>query len=61
MTSAENENDDDVWVIDDPRVPEEVREHGALFDKPACAVILHGRDYWLFAEDGELLDIVSLK
>jgi hypothetical protein len=48
---------EDVWPIDDPRVPPEVRAHGARFRKPAAwAIELDPGEYTLYAADGEMLD-----
>ncbi len=47
--------------INDPRLPKAVRKHGKLFKNPARYVIDDGDDsYILYAEDGELLDMVYL-
>lgn len=52
---------EDVWGIDDPRVPEEIREHGARFHPPARYVIAVDDDeFALYAADGELLDLCAL-
>lgn len=54
-------SEEDLLDINDPRVPEIVREHGKLFRSPAAFVEDMGNgEYVLFAEDGELLDIVQL-
>ncbi|WP_367027383.1 hypothetical protein ABZN20_08820 [Methylococcus sp. ANG] len=48
--------------IDDPQVPECIREHGRRFRNPARFAVDLGRgEYLLHAEDGELLDMVRLK
>lgn len=53
---------EDVWAIDDPRVPEEIRAHGAGFRNPACYVIALGDDeFALYGGDGELLDLCCLR
>ncbi|MBU2571131.1 MAG: hypothetical protein KJ725_14105 [Gammaproteobacteria bacterium] len=45
--------------INDPRLPDALREHGKLFKKPARWVIdLGNGEYLLYAEDFELLDAV---
>lgn len=51
--------DEDFMDISDLRVPEQIRTHGARFKKPGCTVAEHQGDWWIFAEDGELLDIAS--
>lgn len=52
---------EDVWSIDDPRVPDEVRAHGSLFRSPARYVIALDHDeFALYAADGELLDLCAL-
>lgn len=54
--------DEDVFCsIDDPLVPEVIREHAARFKTPVCFVGFYGPDIVLFAEDGELIDICALK
>lgn len=53
---------EDVWLIDDPRVPAEVCEHGARLSFPARYVIAVGEDeFALYAADGELLDLCALR
>lgn len=53
---------EDVWSIDDPRVPAEVRKHGARFRNPAAWVVeVAPGEYTLYAADGELLDACRLK
>lgn len=47
--------------INDRRVPKAVRDHGKRFKNPARYVIDVGDGYILYAEDGELLDLVYLK
>lgn len=55
------EDGDERADINDPCVPDEVRDHGRRFKKPARYVIDLGNDeFILYAEDGELLDLVSL-
>ena len=54
-------DDDDVFDIDDPCVPIEIREQAARFRTPVRYVGLDGADFYLFAEDGELVDIGYLK
>lgn len=52
---------EDVWTIDDPRVPEEIREHGASFRNPARYVIEVGEgEYLLYAGNGDLIDMCVL-
>ena len=53
---------EDVWIVNDPRVPMAVRDHGARFRHPACYVIeVEPGSYLLYAADGELLDLCCLK
>lgn len=54
-------DDDDVLDINDPCVPIEIREQAARFRTPVCYVGLDGADFYLFAEDGELVDMGYLK
>lgn len=59
---ANHLEDDELIDIDDPVVPEEIRAHGARFKNPARYVADLGNDeYVLYAQDGELLDMVYLK
>lgn len=54
-----NQPEDDIILsIDDPAVPEAIRDLGLSFKRPATAVVPHADEYWLF-HDEELLDIVS--
>jgi hypothetical protein len=56
------QNDDEIQDIDDSRVPDIVREHGSRFRLPARYAVLLGNDeFALYAENGELLDLVYLK
>lgn len=56
------EHDEETWAIDDPRVPDVVREHARRFRNPAVGVVaLGGDEYLLFGADGELLDGVILE
>jgi len=51
----------DIWPIDDARVPRWVREHGLRFRYPAAFVErLAEGEYVLFGDDGELVDMVYL-
>ncbi len=55
-------NDEPILSIDDPTIPEEIRDHGQRFRKPARYVADLGYgEYILYAEDGEILDLVYLK
>ncbi len=59
-----SDEDDDEGILDvnDPAVPEIVRDHGRRFRNPAKYVVPLGNDeYVLFGEDGEVLDGVWLK
>lgn len=59
-----NEDDDDEKLldIDNETVPETIREHGRQFRKPARIVAdLGDGEYILFAENGEVLDMVILQ
>ncbi len=52
---------EDVWSIDDPRVPQRVRDHGACFDSPARHVIeVNPGEYLLYDANGDLLDLCYL-
>lgn len=52
---------EDVWRVEDPRVPQVVRDHGARFRHPARYVIaVEPGTYLLYAGDGELLDLCQL-
>lgn len=39
---------EDVWYVDDPRVPPSIRDHGARFRNPARYVIAVDGDYLLY-------------
>ena len=52
---------EDVWFVDDPRVPQVIREHGARFRNPARYVIAVDGEYLLYGADGELLDLCRLR
>ena len=52
---------EDVWYVDDPRVPPSIRDHGARFRNPARYVISVDGDYLLYGADGELLDLCCLR
>ena len=52
---------DELMLIDDPRIPEEIREQAARFSTPVAYAAWAGADWVLFAEDGEVVDICSLK
>ena len=59
---ANDENNEEVMDIDDPRVPEVIRSLGMRFRKPACFVVdLGNGEYVLTAADGEILDLACLK
>ncbi len=60
---CDNEDEEDeVLDITDASIPDEIYEHGQLFNPPARWVIDLGRgEYLLFDEDGELLDLVHFK
>lgn len=56
------DDEEEIMDINDPRVPEAVREHGKRFRKPARFVVDVGNnEFVLSTDDGELLDIVHLK
>ena len=58
----DEELQDSVYFADDPRLPPVIREHGARFRNPCFYVVDLGfGEYLLFAEDGELLDAVTMK
>ena len=47
--------------INDPQLPDELREHGKQFSNPGRYVIDVGdKGNLLYAEDGELLDMVYI-
>lgn len=57
--TAHSTNEDEEIDIDDPRLPDALREHGQRFKKPARWVIdLGNGEYLLFSEESELLDAV---
>lgn len=54
-------SDEELLDINDPRVPDIVREHGRKFRSPATHVEDLGEgEFVLYAADGELLDMVYL-
>lgn len=55
------DDEDRLLMIEDPLLPEAIRVHAARFKKPVRFVLPVDGDFVLFAEDGELMDIVSLK
>lgn len=58
MELISNPNEvDELMLIDDPRIPEEIREHAARFETPVTYAAWGGTDWVLFAEDGEVIDI----
>lgn len=53
------DQDEEAIDIDDPGLPDALREHGKQFRKPARYVVdLGDGEYLLFSEDYELLDAV---
>jgi hypothetical protein len=59
MTQEQTENEDEVIDINEPSLPDALREHGKRFRKPARYVVdLGDGEYLLFSEDYELLDAV---
>lgn len=57
-----NEDGEETWALDDPRVPNRVREHARQFKKQVTTVVALGDDeYLLLADDGELVDGVILQ
>lgn len=53
---------EEVLLIDDARIPQEVRQHGARFRNPArYAIELAPGEYALYGADGELLDLCFLE
>lgn len=53
--------DDEIKDINDPSLPEAVREHGRQFKNPAKYVEDLGEgEYALYTQDGELLDLIYL-
>jgi hypothetical protein len=57
---SEEDETDEIMDIDDPRVPEVIREHAARFKTPVRFVTFCGPDIVLSAEDGEVIDICAL-
>ncbi len=56
----DDEDGGELLEIDDPRIPQVVREHGRRFCKPACYAHDFGDGaYVLYAQDGELLDLLT--
>ncbi|PIE68454.1 MAG: hypothetical protein CSA21_07380 [Deltaproteobacteria bacterium] len=56
-----NDNEEsELMRIDDPRIPEIIREHAAAFETPVCYVTILGENILLSDEDGELVDICSI-
>lgn len=52
---------EDVWTIDDARVPDVIRQHGGRFRNPARYVIeVNPDEFALYGGDGELLDLCVL-
>jgi hypothetical protein len=52
---------EDLVDIDDPALPDALREHARRFDKPGKVVIVVGDgEYVLYAADGELLDLCCI-
>lgn len=53
---------EDVWSIDDARVPEVIRQHGERFRNPGRYVIeVNPDEFALYGGDGELLDLCALR
>jgi hypothetical protein len=52
--------EEQVFEIDDMRVPEAIREHASRFHVPIRYVVACGPDIALCDEDGEVVDICSL-
>lgn len=62
MIDFDRDGDEDIIDIDDARIPQAVRTHGAQFRNPARFVVdMENGEYVLFAEDGALLDLVHLR
>jgi hypothetical protein len=58
----EDWENEELLDINDPSLPDALRDHGKLFRNPARYVIDVGDSgFVLYAEDGELLDIVHVK
>jgi hypothetical protein len=52
---------EDLVDIDDPALPDALREHARRFDNPGKVVIVVGDgEYVLYAADGELLDLCCI-
>lgn len=57
MNQDQMSDEDEAIDINDPRLPDALREHGKRFHRPArWAVDLGDGEYLLFSEDYELLD-----
>ena len=52
-------DEDELLSIDDPRVPEVLKEHAACYNVPVCYVSFMDENILLLAEDGELADICA--
>lgn len=52
---------DDLMFIEDPRVPEDVRQHAAQLQPPVTYAAWGGKGWVLFAHDGRALDIRGLQ
>jgi hypothetical protein len=60
MCPEDGDEEGAIMHIDDPRVPDVIREHGAQFRTPVCYVTVIGENIVLSAEDGEVIDICTL-
>lgn len=55
------EEGEDVYSIDDPNLPDEIRQHAMQFRTAVRFVGFFGPDIVLLAEDGDVIDICSFK
>ena len=61
MTTEDDDPGEMIFDIDDPNVPEIVREHARCFRTPVSHVVLSGVDIVLLDEDGAIVDICALR
>ncbi|PJJ97810.1 hypothetical protein CO615_07055 [Lysobacteraceae bacterium NML75-0749] len=59
--SDREDQEEAVYSIDDPIIPDEVRAFASEFIEEVCWVAIEGREYWLLDADFELIDICWFK
>lgn len=59
--SLRTDQADDLMFIEDPRVPETIRERAQRFETPVAYAAWGGSGWVLFAQDGRAVDIRGLK